>query len=212
MEFKAETVWACAAAAHRINEGYLKEDQWMHNATPPFCAKRANKAVVKDWLRTTNYSDLTEEDYAKGRAIRDHFKGYTFKAIQGQLNDFQAQALRLATTETFTGRDMLAFAIISCLPSVAERDEVHTTIKKEVYASTQLEGNVGDSIIGDLDVVKTAFSRTYNKYKIVGTMGESYVDFWHTEDFVAGTTVRIKARIKNFRDDKTTQLNYVKKA
>jgi hypothetical protein len=39
-------------------------------------------------------------------------------------------------------------------------------------------------------------------------MGEAFVDFWFTRA-VEGE-VRIKGKIKALRDDKSTQLNYVK--
>lgn len=209
--FAAATVWACAAAAHRINEGYLKEDQWMTNATPPFCAKRANKAVVKDMLRTTNYSDLVEEDYTKGEEYRSHFKGYTLLAIKGDLNDFQRQALRIATKEEFTGRDMLEFAIVSCLPSVAERDIDRTQLKKDIYVSEQLACPEGGTIHTELHVISCKWSSTYAKWRVNGRCGESFVDFWAGFELVPGEDVKIKAKVKQHRSDKTTQLNFVKK-
>lgn len=212
MAFAAETVWACAAAAHRINDGYIKDDEWMMNATPPYINKTANKSLVKNWLRTTNYSYLTEEDYANGRDYRDHFKGYTFLAIQGQLNEFQSQAFKIATMEEFTSRSMLEFAIISCLPSVAERDKDRNALKKEVYGSTQLDSPEGSTIITELRVISCKFSSTYDKWRIHGCINnESYVDFWSNEEFVPGIDQKIKAKVKNHRGDKTTQLNYVKK-
>ena len=213
MEFTAETVWACAAAAHRMNDGYLKDDKWMMNATPPYLDKTANKTLVKNWLRTSNFSELTEVDYENGRRYRDHFKGYTLLAIKGELNDFQRQAFKIATAESFTGRMMLEFAIVSCLPSVAERDQTRTDLKKEIYSSTQLVGNVGDTIISDMVVVDCKYIKAYEKFKVNGRMGESYVDFWTSDDLTSkkGETVRIKGKIKSFRGDKTTQLNYVKK-
>lgn len=211
MSFTAATVWACAAAAHRINEGYIKDDVWMMHAVPPYIAKRTNKAVVKDWLRTSNYSDLIEEDYAKGEEYRTHFKGYAFLAIQGQLNDFQAQAFKIASKEEFTTRDMLDFAIVSCLPSVAERDQDRNALKKEVYHSTQLESPEGSTIITEMNVISCKFSSTYNKYRVHGRIGESFVDFWSQQGFVPGDDQKIKAKVKAHRGDKTTQLNYVKK-
>jgi hypothetical protein len=109
---------------------------------------------------------------------------------------------------------MLEFAIISCLPSVAERDQTRTELKKEIYSSTQLAGEVGDTIISDMVVVDCKFIKAYDKFKVNGRMGESYVDFWTQWDLTPkkGETVRIKAKIKAHRGDKTTQLNYAKKA
>ena len=208
MQFTADQVWACAAAAQRINGEYIKMDVWMHNATPPYRSKQANKDMVKEWLRTNNFSEVTEEDYAAGRKARDHFKGYTLLAIAGRLNDFQQTAMRIATKDEFTGRDMYDFAVVSCLPSVALRDAAHTELKREIYQSEQLPGAVGDTIVGDITVIRTRYSQEYNKYRIDARMGESIVDFWHTKELKG--ELRIKGKIKQQRGNKATQLNYVK--
>ena len=208
MQFTADQVWACAAAAQRINGGYLKMDEWMHNATPPYRSKQANKDMVKEWLRTNNFSEVTEEDYAAGRKARDHFKGYTLLAIAGRLNDFQQTAMRIATKDEFTGRDMYDFAVISCLPSVALRDAAHTALKREIFSSQPLPGAVGDVIVGDITVIRTRYSKEYNKYRIDARMGDSIVDFWHTKELTG--ELRIKGKIKQHRCNGATQLNYVK--
>jgi hypothetical protein len=208
MEFTADQVWACAAAADRINDGYCKMDEWMHNATPPFILKKANKDLVKQWLRTNDFTEVTEADYAAGRSARDHFKSYTLLALAGRLNDFQHTAMKIATKDTFTGRDMYDFAVISCLPSVARRDQAHTELKREIFQSEPLSGAVGDVIVGDITVIRTRYSKEYNKYRIDARMGESIVDFWHTKELKG--ELRIKGKIKQHRGNKATQLNYVK--
>jgi hypothetical protein len=208
MEFTADQVWACAAAADRINEGYVKVDQWMLNATPPFLAKKANKSLVKEWLRTNSFTEVTDSDYAAGRVARDHFKTYTLLALTGKMNEFQQTALKIATKDVFTGRDMYDFAVISCLPDVARRDQQQTDLKREIYHSEQLLGSIGDQITGDITVVSSRFKPEYNKFRISARMGDSFVDFWHTENI--NGEVRIKGKIKALREDKTAQLNYVK--
>lgn len=212
LTFTADTVWACAAAAHRINGEYLKEDQWQVTGQEEAkLQKQANKHMVKAWLRDQDYSQLTAADYDAGREYRRHFTSYTMLAMAGGLNDFQQQAFKIACMESFTGRNMLEFAIVSCLPSVAERDRVRTEIKREVYSSTQLRGEIGEAVIGDLVVVTSRYSKEYNKYRITGRMGEAFVDFWFAADLNKDETYRIKGKIKNVREDKTTQLNFVKK-
>jgi hypothetical protein len=206
--FTADQVWACAAAADRINGGYCKQDEWMMNATPPYLHKKANKQLVKDWLRTNDFVEVTEVDYAAGRAARDHFKSYTLLMIAGKLNEFQQTALKIATKDTFTGRDMYDFAVISCLPDVARRDQQRTELKREIYASEQLQGAIGDQIVGDIIVMRTRYSQEYNKFKIDARMGDSFVDFWFTQELKG--ELKIKGKIKNIRGNKTTQLNYVK--
>jgi hypothetical protein len=103
---------------------------------------------------------------------------------------------------------MLEFAIISCLPSAARREQTRTDFKRELYSSEQLTGNVGDVIQGEITVIKTYFNPDYDKHKITARMGEAFVDFWYTRA-IEGTH-SIKGKIKAVRGDKTTQLNFVK--
>jgi hypothetical protein len=207
MKFTADQVWGCAAAAQRINEGYFKEDQW-DTAEAGVKVKTANKALVKGWLRDEDYSQITAADIAAGQTARNHFKSYTFLAIAGRLNEFQTTAMQLAAKEEFTGRDIYDFAVISCLPSVAVRDVANSELKREIYTSEQLQGAVGDSIVGDITVLTARFNPDYNKHKITARMGESFVDFWFGKELEG--TIRIKGKVKTQRGNKTTQLNYVK--
>ena len=210
MKFTADQVWGCAAAAQRINEGYFKEPLWSQVAdlTEPKLIKQTNKALVKGWLRDEDYSQITAADIAAGQTARNHFKSYTFLAIAGRLNEFQTTAMQLAAKEEFTGRDIYDFAVISCLPSVAVRDVANSELKREIYTSEQLQGDVGDSIVGDITVISARFNPDYNKHKITARMGESFVDFWFGKELEG--TIRIKGKIKTQRGNKTTQLNYVK--
>ena len=208
MQFTAEQVWACAAAAQRINGDYLKEDQWETIDDRARKIKTANKLLVKEWLRDQDYSQVTAADITAGQTARNHFKSYTFLAIAGRLNEFQETAMKLAAKEEFTGRDMYDFAVISCLPSVAVRDAANSELKREIYTSEQLQGAVGDTIVGDITVTNSRFNSDYNRYKITARMGESFVDFWFGKELTG--ELRIKGKIKTQRGNKTTQLNYVK--
>ena len=207
MKFTADQVWGCAAAAQRINEGYFKEDQW-DTAEAGVKIKTANKALVKGWLRDSNFSQVTAADQAAGETARDHFKGYTLLMIAGKLNEFQQTAFRIASKDTFTGRDLYDFAVVSCLPSVAVRDQQRSELKREIYASEQLQGAIGDTVVGDITVISSRFNVNYMKYKITARMGEAFVDFWFSKELTG--ELKIKGKIKNIRGDKTTQLNYVK--
>ena len=206
MKFTADQVWACAAAAQRINGEYLKEDQRNHHTG--LVVKTANKLLVKAWLRDQDYSQITAADITAGQTARNHFKSYTFLAIAGRLNEFQETAMKLAAKEEFTGRDMYDFAVISCLPSVAVRDAANSELKREIYTSEQLQGAVGDTIVGDITVISARFNPEYAKHKITARMGESFVDFWFGKELTG--ELRIKGKIKTQRGNKTTQLNYVK--
>ncbi len=143
--FTADQVWGLAVAADRVNEGYFKEPVWTtpEDGTPPKVVKDANKLLVKQWLRTNNFTAATEADIEKGREIRNYFNGFLLKQISGKINEFEQQALRIAQMDEFTGKNMLEFAIVSCLPSVMLRDQSRNELAREVRNSTQLQGQVG---------------------------------------------------------------------
>ena len=209
--FTADQVWGLAVAADRINGGYFKEDVYvMENE----CQKRvtqANKLMVKQWLREGAFTEATAEDIAKGQEIRNYFNGFLLKQISGKINDFEQQALRIAQMDEFTGKNLLEFAIVSCLPSVMIRDQSKNELAREVRNSTQLQGQIGDKIQGEIEVVKCYYSQEYNKFRITAKLVDSFVDFWYNSAMEQGSRVSIKAKIKSVRGDNTTQLNFVKR-
>ena len=210
--FTADQVWGLAVAADRINGGYFKEDVYvMENE----CQKRvtqANKLMVKQWLREGAFTEATAEDIEKGREIRNYFNGFLLKQIAGKINEFEQQALRIAQMDEFTGKNMLEFAIVSCLPSVMIRDQSRNDLAREVRHSTQLTGAVGDKIQGEIEIVKCYYSKDYDKYRVTAKLVDSFVDFWYNSNLEAGDRISIKAKIKSVRGDNTTQLNFVKRA
>ena len=157
--FTADQVWGLAVAADRINGGYFKEQLWgQSDSGESKLLKESNKAMVKYWLRNNNFTEATAEDIAKGQEIRNYFNGFLLKQISGKINEFEQQALRIAQMDEFTNRNMLEFAIVSCLPSVMIRDQSRNELAREVRHSTQLTGNVGDKIQGEIEVVKCYYS------------------------------------------------------
>jgi hypothetical protein len=206
LEYTADQVWGIAVRVDRMNGGYVK--------MPVYCEKfdavktEPNKVIVKELIR--NNVQPTEDEIEAGRAVRAHFNSYTFLMLTGKINDFQKQALKLAQMDVFTGRNMLEFAIVSCLPDVERRDRARKEFMAELYASEQLQGAEGDKISGYFTVEKCQFNANYNKFRVQGRMGESFVDFWFGRELLVGANLAIKGKIKRQRPDKSTQLNFVK--
>ena len=206
MDYTADQVWAIAVRVDRENGGYVKLP--VYAETLDVVKTEPNKVIVKEMIRN-NYQP-TDEEIEAGRAVRSHFNSYTFLALQGKLNDFQHQALKIAQMDSFTGRNMLEFSIISCLPDVARRDAARKEFMQSLYASEQIKGAEGDQISGYLEVTQCRFNPNYNKFRVQGRMGESFVVFWFGRELSVGTNLAIQGKIKRLRGDKTTQLNYVR--
>lgn len=211
MAFNADIVWGCAVAADRINGGYVKEQEWDYEQTPAVVKRDANKMMVKKWLREADYSQVTEQDIEQGKTVRSYFNGFLLKELAGKINDFERQALKIAQMDEFTNRAMLEFAIVSCLPQTMRRDQARNDVAREIRQSTQLSGAVGDTVQGEIEVIKCFYSQNYNKYRITAKLVDSFVDFWYNKNLDVGERMRIKGKIKAQRDDNVTQLNYVKR-
>jgi hypothetical protein len=206
LEYSADQVWAIAVHVDHVNGGYVKLPVYCE--TLDVIKTEPNKVMVKDLIRN-NYQP-TESEIQEGRSVRSHFNSYTFLALAGKLNDFQHQALGIAQLDQFHHRQMLEFSIISCLPDVARRDQAQNKFMQELYASEPVQGAEGDRISGYLTVEKCQFNDNYNKFRVQGRMGESFVDFWFGRELSVGANLLIKAKIKRARSDKTTQLNFVR--
>jgi hypothetical protein len=209
--FTADQVWGLAVEADRINGGYTKDAVWgQSDSGESKLLKQANKVMVKQWLRDNRQPSV--DDVEQGREIRNYFNGFLLKQISGKINDFEQQALRIAQMDEFTGKNLLEFAIASCLPSTMRRDQERNDLAREVRHSTQLTGAVGDKIQGEIEVVKCYYSKDYDKYRVTAKLVDSFVDFWYNSNLEAGQKLSIKAKIKSVRGDNTTQLNFVKRA
>ena len=206
MQFTADQVWALAVIADRTNGGYIKEPVYSRNLD--VVEKEPNKTLVKRWLREGSLAQITEADIEQGRTIRHYFNGLLLKELSGKINDFERQALKIAQKDEFTGRDMLDFAVVSCLPAAMLRDQSRKELDSEIRSSTQLSAAVGDKVQGEVEVIKSFYSKDYNKYRITAKLGDSYVDFWFGKDLSG--VVGIKGKVKAQRGNNTTQLNFVK--
>jgi hypothetical protein len=203
--FTADHVWGLAVAADRINGGYVKADIYAENLD--VVQKQANKTMVKGWLRN-NQNPATAADVERGREVRNYFNGYLLKQISGKINDFESTALRIAQMDEFTGKNLLEFSVVSCLPSVMLRDQSRKELKTAISSSVQLAGSEGDKITGEIEVFKCDYNTTYDKFIVQARMGDSYVSFWFGSRLEG--VVNIRAKIKSHRGDNTTQLNFVK--
>ena len=155
MKHAADQVWACAAAAHRINGGYFYSDQWDN-------LQRANKFLVVDWLSQQDFSQVTEEDHVMGQRCRDHFKGYILRVLTGQVDGFIKSALQAAEKDHIG--DTHTQCTIAALIEHAHRDWERAKVNQAIKDSQRLEGSPGDRVSGEVTVIQCFWSNTYMKH------------------------------------------------
>ena len=206
MTFTADQVWGLAVRADTQNDRYLKEDRRSYDNETVTVTHTANKTLVKRWL--TENIQPNDQEIQKGQEYRKFFNSFTLKALMGGLSDFERQALRIAQMDEFKSNNLLEFALVSCLPAAARREQARTDLKREVFSSAQLAGDTGDKVSGEIRVITCNYSQNYARYRVTAQLNESFVDFWFPTELKG--TAKITAKIKQQRSDNTTQLNYVK--
>jgi hypothetical protein len=211
-KYSVDTVWAAACAAQRVNGEYVKEEQWMRNATPPYISKRRSRDVMMDFL--TGVETLTAEDHEQGAKVRSYLQNdLTFRALKGRLNEFdQATSKVLAVEDHFdSALHRYELAIVACLPASAARSEKRASADERVkFARGGLIGQPGAKVQTQVEVLSAVYSNNYNCWFIQGlTAQDQPVFFSYREGMGAGTHVAIHGTVKAHRDN-LTQLNRVK--
>lgn len=212
----ARVLWGAAAYADRMNKGvYVKadhdayHDSWSDRDVP---ASVSNKTYAKRAIATQHLIGV--EDFAKGEEIRRYFKGLTFKAMMGNLNDFEQNVLKFVDIEDFSDDRNAAYhlAICASLPAshrrAMEREQVDATIRD---AHSQAMGAVGDKVEFDCEVLRTVHSEKYQtNFITVITADKNVAFFAYKKSYESGTRLHVKGKIKRLLDNGETQLNYAK--
>lgn len=211
-KFTISDVWAAACAAHRVNGGYFKEEQWMRNATPPYISKRKNRDVMMEFLMSP--TDLTVDDIERGEYCCNFLENdLVFRTLKGKTNEFDSAIKKvLAVKGLFDSyQHKYELAIVACLPQSVERSEIRQNSDNRVkFAKGGLLGDVGDKVNLDAEVINSTYSQQYNCYWIRAiTSADQPVFFSYKSSIDAGTQLAIKGTVKAHKDN-LTQLNRVK--
>jgi hypothetical protein len=201
MSFNADDVWAVACAAFRINGSYVK-------AIAPGTTQKTNRQIAEELLK--DQSLVTSDDRAKGQLARQYYKGLTFKVIEGKtLNDFNKNAMEIASLETITTTYQLA--IIVSLPASYEKSSKRDDVDRRInFARGGYVGVVGEKVSLNIEVLKQLWSEKYNTWYLTGITTEDQVVFFACrENFDIGTHLTITGSVKGQRET-STQLNRVK--
>ena len=202
----ADNVWGAACQAQRINGSYVKlsiltEEDKSSN-------KLSNRQMIETFM--VDSSLITEEDMEQGKKVRAFYQALTFKILQGkQLNDFDNTAMLIANRDVITSN--YDVAVIASLPSCYERGVKRQTVDQRVNFSTGgFIGQVGNKVSTSVEVLRSAFSQTYNVNFITGINSDDQVVFFaYKSELEVGKMYDIYGTVKGHRDN-TTQLNRVK--
>lgn len=198
----ADDVWAASAQAFSINGSYVKA------IAPGIEGHKTNRQIVDGLL--ADPTQITQESRDKGLAIRQYFKGLTFKVLQGkQLNDFNQTAMIIANRDAITSN--YDIAVIVSLPATYEKSVKRDDVDRRInFASGGYLGTVGDKVTVEIEVVKQVWSQNWNTWYVTGITDDDKVLFFaYKTQMNTGDRVTISGSVKGTRDN-STQLNRVK--
>ena len=203
--FSAEDIWGAAAHATRVNEGYLKEDEYNWNTAR--LTKHANRDVAKKALAE---STITEADRKEGMEAR-HFlhSRLTMKALSKRLTDFEAGlAKAVALDEFIVPQDRMMIGIVN-----SQIVSYHRQLQEESMTKDAVWGYVAEvGLRVDLKVTPTArfWIDRYDTFRYNSITKDGYkASFYYRERLEVGNTVGVRGTVKKHADN-TTYLNRVK--
>lgn len=212
--YSADTVWAAAAAAQRVNAGYYKESryEWDQANNINRLVLSRNRDVMAEFL--ANPERLLPEDLAEGQRVRSFLQqDLTFRAVKGKLTEFDSAVSRCVAVDTEFDSHVHKYelAVVASLPASAERSRQRQDSDSRVaFARGGMIGKVGDKVLAQVEVLSAVYSQNYNCWFIKGiTDQDQPVFFSYRERHDAGTWLSIQGTVKAHRDN-LTQLNRVK--
>ena len=206
--YNANLVFAAACAAHRVNEGYIKQDVvTIHEDGSYTVDKVANKVLIRSFLNGD--FDITDSDREMAEKVLTFCRGVSFKIITGKaLTDFELAMLRIADLEVI--ESSYDIAVISSLPASYERSIVrHEQTVRLRESSGCLSDEVGTKVELDIEVVRCNFSNTWETYFVTAITEGGVVFFSYKKKVELGSKLRVKGKVKAHKEDRT-QLSHVK--
>ena len=202
--YKTTDVFAAAAAAHRVNGGYLK---YTETNDQNLTSKVANKILIRQFL--DGDFDIREQDREVGENVMQHCRSLTFKLLTDKrLSEFEQNMLSIVEKETLDSN--YDIAIVSSLPASYDRAQVRSTIEVRLREAEGLIGQVGDKVSISAEVVKCYFSDNWGTHFVTAiTDDNKQVFFAYRNKLEVGSNFTAEGKVKSQRDN-ATQLNYVK--
>ena len=210
--WSAETVWAAAAYAHRINEGeYLKDPEYARDADGLWTdnmLRLRNRDIMNQALR--DESLITDTDRDLGARARDYIsKQILVKALKGTLSEFEQslqRAVAMTEFDEWTSRVELAI-VASQIRSYEQAVQLEAAMEG---ISAEPVAAIGAKVDTEITVVKSVYSQNFGVYFITGVTPDKRAVFFSYRDRLSnGHQCRIRGTVKAHREN-STQLNRVR--
>ena len=208
-EYSAETVWAAAAYADRVNGGeYLREPENILNPDGTWKpGRQANKRVLAEAL--ANPDLVTDADRDTGREAWHWHQGRSMMdGLRGELRDFKKTLFEAVNQTAFLSTETLNMAVIASQIRAWRAGVAEEEARDDVVAGYLAE--VGAKVRAGITVIRSVFSQNYNVFFVTAKTDSRHIVFFSYRDRMEpGSKCEIAGTVKAHRDD-STQLNRVR--
>lgn len=222
--YPADIVWACAVAAARINNGYLKDSQWNVVSTgtgSELVETPSNRRKVFQFLELYRNNLLTKdsvtnEDYQEGKDLREFWQSQMLILLNDRANSYLKSCVATAhKTDIDALKDI--GVIVSSITSAKQQKQLNA--KKEIKSSvnSQWVHSVGSNVVFETDiaVISCRFVEKFNTYIVEAIIENNLYMWWSQKSIDVKSYSHLKGKVKQHKNDfdtdqPITQLNYVK--
>ena len=210
--YELKTVMTYAVAAHKQNnEKYINYGE------------ASNKLIIQTHLgllddRRACFLDVMPKGCEEtADKVIQYYKGLTFKALSGKINEFEERVLTIIKEGKVSWRDI---GVVASLPKAyfraVKRDQIDLTIRA-LSNNSNFVGNISEDFTGTLNILNCSFIQSLQCHIVNGEINNNIICFFtkHPADHW-GESCEIKGKVKRHQKSKfhggnETVLNYVKK-
>jgi len=220
--YPCEIVWAAAAGAQRINDGYRKHGAWdIEDSNNTYNEKSSNKKLVFSFLeqyRENKKIDLIEEDYENGKNVRQFWQNKTLALLDDNTNEYIRSVIITSSKEIIDGMYDVSL-IASCIQAKSrdEQQQILNDIKLNLNSKAVLE--VNDKHLWGTDsnicVIKSVYIDRVSSSIVECVVDGNLYSWWSGLKIELGKYTSLRGKVKQITTDKdtgqiVTKLNYVK--
>lgn len=220
--YPCEIVWAAAAGAQRINDGYRKHGAWdIEDSNNTYNEKSSNKKLVFSFLeqyRENKKIDLIEEDYENGKNVRQYWQNKTLALLDDNTNEYVRSVILTSSKEIIDGMYDVSL-IASCIQAKSrdEQQQILNDTKLNLNSKAVLE--VNDKHLWGTDsnicVIKSVYIDRVSSSIVECVVDGNLYSWWSGLKIELGKYTSLRGKVKQITTDKdtgqiVTRLNYVK--
>lgn len=221
-KYPSDIVWACAAAAHRINQGYRKESTWTFDSIDDDIVEHpGNRSMMIRFLESyrnnaLKKTEVTNDDYEAGKCAQEFWQSQMLLLLDDKANEYLRACTATAHKETI---DVIKdLGVIASSIQAADRELAKTRlIELKNNVSSQYIHPIGARVEFDceVDIIDVRYIDKIGAFSVESIVEGNLYAWWSNNRVETGTYSFLKGRVKQLKTDyhtqqPVTQLNYVK--